>query len=236
MTETELSRIETELGLALPAEYRQVIAAKGPTLLRLASDYTREVDRDGAVYLMVEDVINNNLRERADDSDTSYAFPEWSRTYVMIGTNGAGGFFCLRLDGTPGVWLIGSDCGDDPSRVSEDFSQHAEEYAEFFREAMQDSASVAPHVILQRDAWVELRQEVPDFEGLGESFAEFEEQTQDRRYRLRQQRKDPIAVVVSRGEFLPWCAAKSRAACWESLTEFCYEKLIHERPWVGKRQ
>jgi hypothetical protein len=41
----------------------------------------------------------------------------------MIGTNGAGDFFSLRLDNRPGVWKIGTDCGDEPALIEQSFAE-----------------------------------------------------------------------------------------------------------------
>ena len=103
MTEADFSRIETQLGIALPAEYRSVMATEGPKLLNLALDYRREIDGLEAVFLTADHLIDYNLWERQADSGTGDAFPNWWQTYVMAGTNGAGDFYCLRLDGKTGV-------------------------------------------------------------------------------------------------------------------------------------
>ena len=73
--------------------------------------------------------------ERQSGAGTEYAFPNWSKTFFLIGTNGAGDYYCLRLQGDRKVWMIGSDCGDEPSEmygslagfIEEEVRQHAEE-------------------------------------------------------------------------------------------------------------
>ena len=44
----------------------------------------------------------------------------------LIGTNGGGDYYSLRLDDAEGVWLIGSDCGETPTRVAETLQQYVE--------------------------------------------------------------------------------------------------------------
>jgi hypothetical protein len=39
-------------------------------------------------------------------------FPGWWRKYFIIGSNGGGSYFCLRIDGTPGVWFLWNDSGE----------------------------------------------------------------------------------------------------------------------------
>src|SRR5262245_51555072 len=131
MTEADFSRIEARLGITLPTEYRRVMASAGPELLSLALDYRREVDSLAPVFLTADDLIDHNLSERPRDAGTGYAFPDWWRTYVMVGTNGAGDFYCLRIDGKPGVWMIGSDCGDKATRTHRTLRELVDEQLEW---------------------------------------------------------------------------------------------------------
>ena len=71
-------------------------------------------------------LIGTNRGEEPPNSATSDAFPNWAETFFMIGTNGGGDFYCLRRDGKPGVWLIGSDCGDKPTRVARTIRHYVE--------------------------------------------------------------------------------------------------------------
>src|SRR5262245_15665994 len=110
MTEADFARIEAELGISLPDEYRRVMAASGPTLLALAQDYRGDDYYLDSVFVTPDRVIACNLSERPETSGAGYAFPGWWRTYFMTATDGAGNYYCLRLDGGPGLWMIGSDC------------------------------------------------------------------------------------------------------------------------------
>ena len=119
MTEPDFLRIEAELSITLPPSFRE---AMGPAADRLAD--MEWFGEDSCLYLEPEHFISANLQERPRDSGTSETFPNWSETFFMIGTNGGGDFYCLRLDGTPGVWSIGSDHADTPSLIAETFQKY----------------------------------------------------------------------------------------------------------------
>jgi uncharacterized protein (TIGR02996 family) len=114
VTEKELSGIETSLKITLPKAYRDLILERGDALKESGC-----FDGDCPSFnLDAKDVIRFNKAERPKGSGTGYAFPKWWSTFFLIGTNGAGDYYCLRLDNKPGVWMIGSDCGDTPTRVA----------------------------------------------------------------------------------------------------------------------
>src|SRR5262249_13409395 len=136
MTEADFARIEARLGITLPKEYRHVMAVAGGELLDLSLDYRRGVDGLEAGFLTADPLFEFNLAERPKDAGTGYAFPDWWRTYVMVGTNGAGDYFCLRLDGGPGVWMIGSDCGDEPTLMYDTFQELVDRQRDWYREEM----------------------------------------------------------------------------------------------------
>ena len=137
MTDADLNRIEARLGIALPTVYRELMRTRAEELRGL----THEIQGvtygwfDDLLYLDANRVIDDNLSERQPDAGTEYAFPNWSKTFFLIGTNGAGAYYCLRLKGDRKVWMIGSDCGNEPSEmygslaefVEEEVRRHAEE-------------------------------------------------------------------------------------------------------------
>lgn len=137
MTDADLNRIETRLGIALPVPYRELMRTRAEELRGLTQEI-RGVTHcwfDELLYLDADEVIEVNLSERQPDAETEFAFPNWSETFFLIGTNGAGDYYCLRLNGDRKVWMIGSDCGDEPSEmygsltefVDEQVRRHAEE-------------------------------------------------------------------------------------------------------------
>jgi hypothetical protein len=114
VTEKELSRIETSLEITLPKAYRDLILERGDALKESGG-----FDGDCPAFsLDAKEVISFNKAERPKNSGTGYAFPKWWSTFFLIGTNGGGDYYCLRLDDEPGVWMIGSDCGNTPTFVA----------------------------------------------------------------------------------------------------------------------
>jgi hypothetical protein len=119
MTEKDLAKIGRELGIVLPKDYRRLMLSQAAELKAL----THEINGttygwfDETLYLEATRVIETNLIERKLDSGTGYAFSEWWKTFFLIGSNGAGDYYCLRLDRDVKVWMIGSDCGDKPSEM-----------------------------------------------------------------------------------------------------------------------
>jgi len=55
------------------------------------------------------EVIIENLRERDPRCSLYDPYPKWWKEYLLIGTNDDNDYFCLRLDGDPAVYKIGSD-------------------------------------------------------------------------------------------------------------------------------
>jgi hypothetical protein len=119
VTDTDLNRIEAGLGIALPKDYRELMRSRAEELKGLTHEI-RGVTYgwfDDLLYLDADRCIDVNLSERQPNSGTGYAFPNWSNTFFLIGTNGAGDYYCLRLKDDRKVWMIGSDCGNEPSEM-----------------------------------------------------------------------------------------------------------------------
>jgi hypothetical protein len=137
VTESDLNRIEKRLGITLPKAYRELMRTRAEELKGLTHQIRGETYRwfDELLYLGADEVIEVNLSERQPDAGTEEAFPKWSKSFFLIGTNGAGDYYCLRLKGDRKVWMIGSDCGDVPSEiygslaefVDDQVRRHAEE-------------------------------------------------------------------------------------------------------------
>lgn len=128
MTDADLTAIETELKITLPAEYRESMLARGAELLALTYRYNGEPRPfiGEELYLDPKTVALVNLSERPKNSGTGYAFPKWWKTFFLFGTNGGGDFYSLRLDNEPGVFLIGSDCGDEPTWTHDSLEDYIE--------------------------------------------------------------------------------------------------------------
>lgn len=148
MTETDLLRIESSLDLRLPGRYRELHLNHAEMLQRLGWSEEAMVP----FYLTAEHVIDPNLEERGADTDTAGTFPGWWNTFVLIGTNGGGDYYCLRLDDQEGVWMIGSDCGDTPTLVAKTFQGFVETtIAEHEAEQARSAEAARQRVPFQRE-------------------------------------------------------------------------------------
>lgn len=125
MTDADLNRIEAKLRITLPASYRKLMGTRAEELKGLTHEIRGKTYGwfDYLLFLSAKQVIDVNLAERKTISATEEAFPKWSKTFFLIGTNGAGDFYCLRLKGDQKVWMIGSDCGDKPSKMYDSLTQ-----------------------------------------------------------------------------------------------------------------
>jgi hypothetical protein len=212
------------------------MATEGPKLLSLALDCRREIDGLGSVFLTADHLIDHNLSERQRDSGTGYAFQDWWRTYVIVGTNGSGDFYCLRLDETPGVWMIGSDCGDEPTRTHPRLRELVAQQLEWYREQMTDPELVVSVACLSIDDWEALKKALPDSSDLGNDFWEFTRDEDERFAHLERAGKKPRRVIVPVAEFLAWCSSNRRSPDAASREAFAAERLLIEHPWVRKQR
>jgi len=122
MNEDSLREIESRLGIALPKCYRALHQDHANRLQQLKWDD----DAINPLYLTADHVISPNLEERQPEMGAACAFPNWWESFFMIGTNGGGDYYCLRLDNAEGVWLIGSDCEETPTQVAGTLLEHVE--------------------------------------------------------------------------------------------------------------
>lgn len=136
MTDEDLAKIEAQLKIEVPKGYRTLMRTKGK---RIVAAFGPEGGL-ATIFASVKEVADTNKLMRRDDA-MKIAFPKWWETFFMIGTNGAGDFYCLRLDGKPGVWMIGTDCGDVPSRSDKSLSAFATEALESAEERRRAEAA-----------------------------------------------------------------------------------------------
>ena len=137
MTEQEFADIGNRLQVAVPEEYRSLILARGAELKALGCFDDAAFSM---FYIAPGQVLSANLSERDADSGTASAFPEWWKTFFLVGTNGGGDYYCLRLDDRPGVWMIGSDCGDEPTPVAETLQEFVDGRVGEHRERLREEA------------------------------------------------------------------------------------------------
>jgi glycine oxidase len=113
INDVEFERIERELGVRLPRDFRDALATRSDlrALTHVLAGVVYPYFLD-SLYLEPNDLVRANTLERKPDAATQYVFPGWWRDYLIIGSDGAGDYFCLRLDNSPGVWFLCNDSGE----------------------------------------------------------------------------------------------------------------------------
>lgn len=119
MTDKDFAEIESKLDITLPTEYRKLFGERQSELVE-SGCFNGQLS---SFYLALEEVVDVNLFSRGEDSELAEFFPSWWEEFFLVGTNGAGDFYCLRLDQKPGVWMIGTDCGDEPDQLFDSLSE-----------------------------------------------------------------------------------------------------------------
>lgn len=236
MTDADFARIETELQIKLPAEYRREMATAAPALIQLLVGYQGHFDEYEALFLTGEFVIAANQRERDADSGTSYAFPEWQRTFVMIGTDTAGGYYSLRLDEEPGVWMIGSDCGSEATQVHDSLADCVQEMRQTYEDLMGDPDDAVAVPCLTQSEWEKLRPRAADSGALGTSFSRWEELQSDAYRERRLQRKEPRRIWINADQFLAWCESEGREADAAARYDYAEARLEVQEPWLARHR
>lgn len=123
MNESDLARIEASLGVSLSQDYRELMLSRGEELKDIGERHPFFAE---SLFLEADQLIGSNQSEREPDMGTAYAFPKWWKKFVLVGTNGGGDYYCVRLDGDQHVWMIGSDCGSRPKKKFESFAEYVE--------------------------------------------------------------------------------------------------------------
>jgi|GEM_PF-7044881 len=115
MTNEDLDRIEHSLKLQLPAEYRRLVLARGSEL----SGYTYTLRGQAESWIEYDffdlksaRIISENLGQRSPSMAAGHSFPGWWKEYFLLGSNGGGDYYVLRLNGTPGVSFMACDAGE----------------------------------------------------------------------------------------------------------------------------
>jgi len=234
MNDTDFEQIESALKIKLPATYRKVMTKSGADIIALAKTIRAKLQPDGPVFLTAKALIDRNLAAREFD-DMASAFPKWQKTYVLVGTNNGGDYSCLKLDGKPGVWWIGTDCGNKPTKHSNTFQAHVDDEMsdlQFEADRLRD-AHAAP--ILTKANWKKLKEAAPKFRELRGSYDAWEDADSDRRYDLRQKGSAVIAETVTATRFLKWCEKNDRKITMKSMLDFAQERLKANYPIVGTK-
>ena len=138
MTQIDFQSIEEKLGVTLPGAYIKKIEEL------LKSERAAAFEGEfSSLFVDTESIVRFNTLERTDDAGTQYAFPDWWKTFVLIGTNGGGDYYCLRLDSSDQrVWMIGSDCGDKPSVMNSSLEEFIQEFYQDYLQQQQAEQAV----------------------------------------------------------------------------------------------
>ncbi len=145
MKQADIDHIRQELGVEIPAGYAQLMTTYGSRLRQ----YTYEVAGDETcwfepeLYLSADLLIQSNRNERDIENDTARLFPQWWRTFLIIGDNGGGDFFGIKLDDSPGVWMLCSDEAPQAVLECEDLEAFVEERIESFNKFFVEEAEDA---------------------------------------------------------------------------------------------
>jgi hypothetical protein len=110
----DLDRIEQELQIKLPAEYREFMLTRSAELLKYTYPLRGETRWWFDSYFFAFDIkrlISENADQRQPDMAAGDTFPGWWKEYFFVGTNGGGDYYAIRLDGKPGVWFLACDGG-----------------------------------------------------------------------------------------------------------------------------
>ena len=110
MTEDGLNRIAGGLGITVPTAYRELMFARGEEF--------RASQLGSYLWARPNEVIIENLEERDPRRSLYDPYPKWWKEYFLIGTDDDNDYFCLRMDGDPAVYKIGSD-DSGPEKLAE---------------------------------------------------------------------------------------------------------------------
>src|SRR5436189_22812 len=124
MTEESLRRIEGGLAITLPQEYWELMLTRGPEFKQINAETTGRLRQ--MVEVSANDVLILNCRERRAESRLAGLMPKWWKQFMMCGAGGRGGFHCVRLDGTCGVWRSGVETGP-PKKIFESLPEYIEQ-------------------------------------------------------------------------------------------------------------
>jgi hypothetical protein len=99
MTEDALKRIEGGLAITLPAEYRELMLARGVELRQLVKERKHRLGQ--FIEPTANDALITNCSERRPGMGTSGAVPRWWERFFLVGTDGGGTTAC-GWTGCPG--------------------------------------------------------------------------------------------------------------------------------------
>ncbi len=136
MTEADVARIEAELGVKVPAHFREFVLAYPQSLRDAKFDYNSEPASDSFLFDDPQQVIdyNKGIREPGllvVDGETA----PWPAEYLIIGADAGGNFWCIKLGGrSKAVWFFEHEEGvfERQSKSLADHERYALQFIEEF--------------------------------------------------------------------------------------------------------
>ncbi len=118
MNELDIVLLEQNLGVKLPADYKQLLL-----------NYPRELEKLGAKELhLIDDIdwlVEQNLFARESPSEFFWWKKEWNKNYFVIGEDGNGNCFYINLSEkeNPSVYFLNHEAPDeDDVKIAPDFN------------------------------------------------------------------------------------------------------------------
>jgi hypothetical protein len=124
MTEADVARIESELGVRLPAHYRAFVLAYPQSLREARCGYPEEPASATFLFDDPAAVIEANRRfRRPDVLPIGHGWDPWPDDYLIVGMDqpwrDVGDAYCVRLTGrSRSVWLFSDEEGGNFVRFS----------------------------------------------------------------------------------------------------------------------
>ncbi len=109
MTEQDVARIESAVGVTLPPHYRRFLLEHAKALGAARKKLDRPV-----LYATATDIIriNKGLHGNPRMIEVNEDADPWPLKYFVVGTNGGGDYWCVDLtDPREAIWFYDSEAG-----------------------------------------------------------------------------------------------------------------------------
>ena len=104
MTETDITRIESSLGCALPGEYRDFLVRHADEVRRIK----KLLPFRAVLWTDADEIIRQNHDARTYATAVTFGHDEqpWPDNFLVVGTNGGGDYWFIHCnESKPGVWF-----------------------------------------------------------------------------------------------------------------------------------
>jgi len=127
MTDADVGAIEARFGIQLPADYRRFLLAYPAELIATKKNlgWKQESPAERELYNNPARSIQYNEDARRPGTPWTPDDGPWPEHFFIIGDDQCGNYWCVDLDGAPGVWFYDHDTGDfEPVALSiEEFAR-----------------------------------------------------------------------------------------------------------------